>query len=82
MQSEFAKHASKQIGGRKVLWISPLMVIPQTLGEVEKFYQGRLPVDQIAAADLSSGLESKGGSRIGITNYEALRDTTPTCPDD
>jgi superfamily II DNA or RNA helicase len=38
---EFAKHASKALFGRKrVLIVSPLMVIPQTIEALKSFYPG------------------------------------------
>jgi hypothetical protein len=76
IMTEFARHAARQIpDGKCVLIVSPLMVIPQTLAEVRKFYGDTLPVDRVKAAELGRWLES-GESRIGITNYEALRDDT------
>jgi superfamily II DNA or RNA helicase len=76
IQSEFARHAAKNMPRRRVLMVAPLMVVPQTLEEIGRFYGGSLPVEQIRAADLSSWIASKGGG-IGITNYEAMRDETP-----
>lgn len=76
MEVEFARHASERVNGRKSLIVAPLMVIEQTLGEVEKFYDGRLPIDWLRAKNLQDWLDNPGGSRIGITNYEALRDDT------
>lgn len=77
IQSEFARHAREHLPkSRRVLMVAPLMVVPQTLDEIARFYGGALPVEQVRAADLSAWLASKGGG-IGITNYEALRDETP-----
>ncbi len=71
--TEFARHAARQIpDGRCVMIVSPLMVIPQTLAEVEMFYGRTLEIEQVPARDLQSWLDS-GTARIGITNYEALR---------
>lgn len=71
--AEFAKHAAKVLpNGKSVLIVSPLMVVPQTVAEIKRFYGDSLPVDVIHAADLDAW--TKSGSRIGITNYEALRD--------
>lgn len=72
--TEFAKHAAKVLDrGKCVLIVSPLMVIRQTLQEVERFYGSSLKVDQIAAKDLNGWLRD-GKGRIGITNYESLTD--------
>lgn len=70
---EFAKHAAKS--SRKVLIVSPLMVIPQTMAEAEKFYPG-MNIGQITAANLQYWLNSTDSldSKIGITNYEAIRE--------
>ena len=70
---EFARHAAKHAG--KVLIASPLMVIAQTIAEAERFYPG-MTVGRVAAADLQYWLRSDDpfDSRIGITNYEAIRE--------
>lgn len=78
IEAEFARHAARQLpGGKKVLWLAPPMVVPQTLDEIQKFYGWRLAVQPLRAAELSDWLTSDDGSRIGITNYEALKETTP-----
>jgi len=66
---EFARHAAAAVGGRPVLLVSPLMVIPQTMAEASRFYPD-LPIAKIDAANLQEWLRS--GSGLGITNYEAL----------
>jgi hypothetical protein len=69
---EFAKHAKLSSKGR-VLIVSPLMVIPQTIAEANLFYgEYDYPIEQVHAADLEQWLN---GTRpeIGITNYEAIR---------
>ena len=70
---EFAKHTAKHAG--KTLIVSPLMVIPQTIAEAERFYP-RMKIGQVAAADLQYWLNSDDpfDSEIGITNYEAIRE--------
>lgn len=72
---EWAKHAQKCLGAdRRVLIVSPLMVIPQTIREAAKFYgDGNYPIEQVRAAGLQDWLNGKGEC-IGITNYEAIRD--------
>ena len=70
---EFAKHARKQIEKRKrVLIVSPLMVIPQTMDEARRFFGDSLPIERVDAAHLAKWLQGEGG--VGITNYDAIRD--------
>lgn len=77
IEGEFARHAAKKLPKDKaVLIVAPLMVVPQALAEYEKFYGGKMKVEQVRAADLTEWLQS-GTARIGITNYEALKDETP-----
>lgn len=72
---EFAKHAAKHCCGKRVLIVSPLMVIPQTISEANKFYP-KMRIEQVTAANLQYWLKSKDSldSQIGITNYEAIRE--------
>ncbi len=67
---EFARHAAQS---GKVLIVSPLMVIPQTISETNRFYPV-LKIKQVAAADLQAWLDSPDDGSIGITNYEAIRE--------
>lgn len=66
---EFAQHAARQLVDRPFLIISPLMVIPQTLAEAQRFYPG-IEIRHVRADGLQEFLDS--GSGIGITNYESL----------
>jgi len=75
MLLEFARHVLV-VQEKPVLIVSPLMVVRQTIEECEKFYGDSLPIEQVAAKDLSRWLRTPGG-RLGITNYDALRDDTP-----
>lgn len=69
---EFARHAATCLGpDRTILIVSPLMVIPQTIAEAQRFYGDRLPVEWVHSHDLSAWLQN--GTGIGITNYEAMR---------
>lgn len=71
---EFARHALASMPkDRSMLIVSPPMVIDQTVAEAAKFYGGGLPVERVRAAGLAKWLAG-GGSRLGITNYEALTD--------
>lgn len=70
---EFAQAAESNVKhlGKRVLIVSPLMVIPQTCDECERFYKFR--PDVIRSKDLQQWLTGDGGG-IGITNYEAMTD--------
>lgn len=68
---EHARHASKETG-KPYLIVSPLMVIPQTISETEKFYGSKYKIEQVAARDLQSWMIK--GNGVGITNYEAIKD--------
>lgn len=71
---EFARHCASALPtGRAVLICSPLMVCRQTAAEARRFYGDSLPVEQVAARDLSAWLAS-GREAVGITNYEAITD--------
>lgn len=75
--SEFARYVESQIAeGQCVLIVSPLMVVSQTIAEIESVYGEAMSVDRVDAAGLPAWLDS-GVGRIGITNYEALRDDVP-----
>jgi superfamily II DNA or RNA helicase len=79
MMLEFARHAQHTLGPtRRVLIVSPLMVIPQTIAEMKRFY-GSLNIpdfglEPVAARDLPRWVQDTG-SFVGITNYEALKAT-------
>lgn len=74
---EFARTAREAIWkSKRVLIVSPLMVIRQSLQEVQRFYGDTLPVEQIRAKDLPKWMNGTGDT-IGITNYEALSDEVP-----
>ena len=74
---EFARHVRKMLPRKKrILIVSPLMVIPQTLGEVMRFYGKLLPIHQVEAKNLKDWLRGDhlASEWIGITNYEAVKD--------
>lgn len=71
--AEFARHARECSAGRRVLIVSPLMVVPQTIAEVERFYGVDYGIEQVSAANLNDWLATPGYA-IGITNYEAIRE--------
>ncbi len=70
---EFARHVAAVESGRKVLILTPLMVVDQFAGEAERFYGDALPVERIASRDLAAWSASPGGG-VGICNYEGLTD--------
>lgn len=76
MLLEFARHVHA-VQSKPVLIVSPLMVVKQTLEEAAKFYGDQIQIEQVAAKNLSEWLENPRHG-IAITNYDALKDTTPT----
>ena len=78
--TEFARHAQRALGpSRRVLIVSPLMVVRQTMEAVGQFYQPgefEFGIEPVAAKNLTRWI-GQTGSAIGITNYEALTDETP-----
>ena len=76
MLLEFARHV-RAVQDKPVLIVSPLMVVKQTMEEAAKFYGDSLPIEQVSAKALPKWLKTPGG-RLGITNYDALRDDTPS----
>jgi len=75
--SEFARAAVDHLpADRSVLTVAPLMVVRQTVAEIERFYGGSIPIEVVKAADLPRWCESPT-SRIGITNYDALTADVP-----
>ena len=75
MLLEYARHVRQAMPDKPVLIVSPLMVVAQTIAEAAKFYGDSLPVGQVVAKDLAKWLTTPGG-KLGITNYDALRDDT------
>jgi len=75
--AEFAKHCAKVLpAGKCILIVSPLMVVRQTVAEFRKFYGDSMLVDVLNSASLSDWLTKETG-RIGIVNYDALKEETP-----
>jgi hypothetical protein len=74
MLLEYLRHVRRYLPAHKnALIVSPLMVVEQTLAECERFYGSSLPIQQVRAKDLKHWLANAAG-RIGITNYDAIRD--------
>ena len=76
MLLEFARHAAA-VQDKPILIVSPLMVVKQTAQEAANFYGSDLPIDIVPAKGLSSWLTGGNQNKIGITNYDALKDDTP-----
>lgn len=76
MLLEFARHVAS-VQEKPVLIVSPLMVVNQTQNEAIRFYGDKMPIEVVSAKRLTSWLEGKRHHRIGITNYDALKDDTP-----
>lgn len=73
MLLEYARHVASVLPeSQRVLIVSPLMVVKQTIAECERFYGDSLTIEKIAADRLQAWL-SGSGKRIGITNFESLR---------
>ena len=73
---EFAKHVHDLYPAGRVLIVSPLMVVEQTIKEAKTFYGSKVKIEQVRAAGLADWIKS--GSGIGITNYEAITDELPS----
>lgn len=74
---EFARHVDRTLPTDKgILFISPLMVVDQTIAEYKRWYGDGLPLEKITSANLAAWLS--GGGRYGITNFEALNDSLPS----
>lgn len=70
---EFAKAAVAILPkSKRVLIVSPLMVVKQTLAEAACFYP-KLVIEKVPAKNLQAWIDG-AGERIGITNYDALTD--------
>jgi superfamily II DNA or RNA helicase len=68
---EFARYAAQQIKRNQcILIVSPLMVIPQTCRESQRFFNWE--PEHVSARDLQHWLVN-GKSKVGITNYESIR---------
>lgn len=76
MLLEFARHAAR-VTGKKVLIVSPLMVCRQTIAEAKRWFGEKESIAHVAAADLNYWMQSNSSldTEIGVTNYEAIRDT-------
>jgi len=74
MLLDFARHAHKAAPKKRILIISPLMVVDQTAAEHKRFYGSDIEI--VPSSKLTAWLAKSKGA-IGITNYEALREDVP-----
>lgn len=72
----YAREVAARIGKHKrVLIITPPMVVPQMAKEAERFFGNDIQTTILKAKDLQEWLNGTGED-VGITNYEALKKTT------
>lgn len=78
MLLSYARHVRGMIGDdKRILILTPPMVVPQLAAEAVRFWGDELPVEIVKAAGLQAWLNGDGGG-VGISNYESLkRDTEP-----
>lgn len=74
---EYANSAAESLrsSGKRVLIVSPVMVIPQTISENVRWYAdtGRKIV-RVKASELDEWIAAPDDGTIGITNYDAIHD--------
>lgn len=70
---EFARHALARTGAR-VLILSPLAVIPQTMAEAVRFYGDALPIERLRTRDDLQTFCAGDGAALGICNYDKMID--------
>lgn len=79
IMGEFVRHVAGCLDdGKRVLIVSPLMVVDQTMAEFEKFCGSKMPVERLNSRTLTAWLRGGPGEKIGIVNYDALNDETPS----
>ncbi|MCA9232571.1 MAG: DEAD/DEAH box helicase [Planctomycetales bacterium] len=72
----YAAYVRQRIGKRRILIITPPLVVRQIEEEARRFYGDSLPIEVVKANGLAQWISSDG-EKIGITNYEALKKDTP-----
>lgn len=77
IMKEFARHCSLVMPNKKILMLSPLMVVEQAIEEAFRWYGDSFQIEQVRAKNLTKWLTSDSDSMVGICNYEALNDDTP-----
>jgi superfamily II DNA or RNA helicase len=71
---DWVKHVEAMVRPRRVLIISPLMVIPQTLAECRRFFGHDIPIQHLQSSMLQPWLDGELDGAIAIVNYDALTD--------
>lgn len=72
----YANYVRQQLGPKKrILILTPPLVVPQLAAEAERFWGDGLPVEIVKAANLQEWIDGEGEC-IGISNYEALKRDT------
>ena len=74
IMTEVARHAASDTG-KRVLMVSPLMVVAQTAAEWKRWYKDD-SLQIVNAAGLAEWLRT--GTGIAITNYEAITEELPS----
>ena len=72
MLLSWARYVKEQVGNKRVLILTPPMVVRQLAAEAERFWGDDMPVDVVRASGLQEWLCGET-SAVGITNYEALK---------
>lgn len=67
---EWSKHVVQRTGGGKVLIISPLQIIPQTLAEHVRFYPDEPAIRHLHTRDEMIEWIKNGSEKIAITNQQ------------
>lgn len=70
---EYARHVAN-VTGQRVLIVSPLMVVEQTIGEAKRWYRSQIDIGRIRAGELQAWIDGGDGPQIACTNYEAIVD--------
>ena len=71
---DWVRHVSVLVCPRRVLIISPLMVITQTLEECRRFYGADEAIRHLASSELQAWLDGDINGHVAIVNYDALTD--------
>lgn len=72
MLLDYARHATENHDGVTLI-LTPLMVVDQIIKEAARFFPG-MDIQAVKAKDMQKFLDGKGGTRIGVANYEAMTD--------
>lgn len=75
----YARHVRSLLRiDRRILILTPPMVVPQLIAEAKRFWGDAPPIGVVKASGLQAWLNGHGDTTVGISNYEALKqDTEP-----